>query len=124
MKAETVLNLYTDYYKAFKIAPKDKVQEKDINCKGKAHDDYIESHITQVVPQQSCSSYAVMVLAIVTVAMVDTTLKASEVANRVAECTSARAIARLVANQAIGPRTAVLTLLRALPYPWLLPLPR
>jgi hypothetical protein len=47
-----------------------------------------------------------------TVEATDTTLKATEAARKAPKRTSARAIARLAANRAIGPRTAEPTLLQ------------
>jgi hypothetical protein len=67
--------------------------------------------------------FAVGVAAMAAVAT-DTTRKATEVARMAPERTSARAIPRPAANQAIWPRTAKPTLLRTLPCPRLPPLPR
>ncbi len=54
----------------------------------------------------------VMVTAVVMVATLDATLKATEAVRKAPEHTGARPIAMPVANQAIGPRTAELTLLQ------------
>jgi hypothetical protein len=53
VEAETALRLDAEYNKAFKSAPKDRVQEKAGKGKGKPRDDPLESRITRDAPQRS-----------------------------------------------------------------------
>ncbi len=88
------------------------MQEKARKGKGKARNDLLESCISRMLCSVLAAVSTVMVAAVATAAIADTTLKATEAACKAAEHTGAQAIARPAANQGIGLKIAEPTLLQ------------